>query len=271
MTLAIEVFNRYEKKYMMDMETFEKVKERISQYMDEDQYSQGGQHYTICNLYYDTENNELINHSISSPFYKEKLRLRGYGVPTKDSKVYLEIKKKFNGIVNKRRSAMTLEEAYNFIETGEIPEIKDHMNVQILEEIQQFLQQRNKLVPATYLAYDRMAYFQKDNRDLRMSFDFNIRTRRFDMGLEEGDHGRFLLEEGKVLMEIKASRNMPLWLVRMLSEFKIYPSKFSKYGTEYIQMQTVKNATVTDIQEYKVQAIVDKQESFKFKRLNLAQ
>ncbi|MEC2076319.1 polyphosphate polymerase domain-containing protein [Metabacillus fastidiosus] len=233
--MAIEVFNRHEKKYMLDVDIFSKIQMRLADYMELDVYNKNNDYYTITNLYYDTADDELIRHSISKPVFKEKLRMRGYGIPSLDSKVYIEIKKKVTGIVNKRRSAMKLKEAYGFLQSGTAPLYEPYMNQQVLREIESFLTQY-KLKPAVYLAYDRIAYFGKGNRDLRMSFDFNIRSRRSELMLEAGDHGQLLLGKEKVLMEIKTGNSMPLWLVRILSEHKVYPSSFSKYGAEYIQM-----------------------------------
>ena len=232
--MAIEVFNRHEKKYMIDVDTFSKIQMRLADYMELDAYNKNNAYYTIANLYYDTADDDLIRHSISKPVFKEKLRMRGYGTPSLDSKVYIEIKKKVNGIVNKRRSSMKLKEAYAFLQSGIASTYQPYMNQQVLGEIESFLTQY-QLKPAVYIAYDRMAYFGKGNRDLRMSFDFNIRSRRSELMLEAGDHGQLLLEKEKVLMEIKTGNSMPLWLVRILSEYKVYPSSFSKYGTEYIQ------------------------------------
>lgn len=235
--MAIEVFNRHELKYMIDMNMFKKVQERLSDYMELDAHNKEQPYYTIANIYYDTEDNQLIQKSISKPAYKEKLRVRSYGVPDLDETAYVEIKKKVNGVVNKRRSSMTVEETYKFLETGKAPDYKPHMNKQVLREIEFFLTQY-QLKPAVYLAYDRRAFFGDGNRDLRVSFDTNIRTRRDDLRLEVGDHGRLLLEEGKVLMEIKTGHSIPLWLTRLLSDYQIYPSSFSKYGKEYVQMMT---------------------------------
>ena len=169
------IFERYEKKYMLDRETYNLLLEAIEPYMRMDSY---GKH-TIGNIYYDTNTYELIRHSIEKPVYKEKLRLRSYGVPNLDSKVYLEIKKKFDGIVNKRRTALSLSEAYEFLLSKVPPKPKEYMNTQVLREIEYFLKIYN-LSPKLYLAYDRIAFFEKGNKDLRISFDMNIRTRRHD-------------------------------------------------------------------------------------------
>lgn len=233
--MAKEVFNRYEHKYLLDKETCEKVKKIINEHMVIDSYNKDNKPYTISNIYFDTPDDYLIRTSLSKPEYKEKLRLRAYGVPNADSKVYLEIKKKFKGIINKRRTTLMLNEAYDFAKSGKAPKPKEYMNGQVLNEIEYFFKIYD-LSPKLYLAYDRIAYFEKDNPDLRISFDINIRSRRYDLRLEDGDFGEILLPENTYLMEIKTSLAKPLWLANMLSELGIKRSSFSKYGTEFKQM-----------------------------------
>ncbi|WP_058300708.1 polyphosphate polymerase domain-containing protein [Gorillibacterium timonense] len=230
--MAIEVFNRYENKYLLDTAAYADLYRELLHHMEPDEYNKRHEFYTITNLYYDTEHNTLIRNSLSKPKYKEKLRLRAYGTPNGDSKVYLEIKKKVVGLVNKRRTALTLNEAYDFVRTGVEPEYKDYMNRQVLHEISYFLQQY-ELIPMVYLSYDRKALFSKESRDLRITFDTNIRCRRHDLLLENGTYGDPLLERGQWLMEVKAENTIPLWLSRMLSEHGMYRTGFSKYGNEY--------------------------------------
>lgn len=230
--MAIEVFNRFEHKYMLDKQTFLKVLSVMDEHMVLDAHNIGHKPYTIANLYFDTPDDYLIRTSLSKPRYKEKLRLRAYGIPTADSKVYLEIKKKVNGLVNKRRTTLTLEEAYRFVASGTPPARKEYMNPQVLCELEYFLKIYD-LSPKLYLAYDRIAYFEKDNPDLRISFDQNIRSRRYDLRPEHGDYGEKLLSDDCYLMEVKTSLAKPLWLTRTLSELNIPRRSFSKYGTEF--------------------------------------
>ena len=230
--MAIEVFNRHECKYLIEEAVFGEIQEKLIKDMELDEYNKSNDLYTISNIYYDTKDNHLIRTSLSKPRYKEKLRLRSYGIPGDDEKVYLEIKKKVCGVVNKRRTKLRLKEAYNFVATGEKPKIKAYMNKQVINEIQYILSIYD-LEPKLYLAYDRKALFSKENRDLRITFDTNIRTRRYDLALEKGDYGESLLDKGKWLMEIKAEKNIPLWLSSMLSEYKVFKTSFSKYGKEY--------------------------------------
>ncbi len=222
--MAQTVFNRYEKKYLMPDAICRELRLRLRPYMKEDEY---GRH-TICNLYYDTVNDLLIRRSIEKPVYKEKLRLRSYGIPQMDSTVFLEIKKKYEKVVNKRRIQLTLQEAYDFVEQGIYPQ-KDG---QIVREIDFFLR-RYPLERGLYLAYDRVALFGREDREFRVTFDENIRSRRRLMGLENGDAGEPLLPEGWHLMETKIMGASPFWFTRILSDLRIYPVSFSKYGNIY--------------------------------------
>ncbi|WP_217595836.1 polyphosphate polymerase domain-containing protein [Cohnella sp. GbtcB17] len=230
--MAIEVFNRYENKYLMNTKAFYCIYNRLTEYMELDAHNKDDKFYSISNLYYDTPQHTLIRMSLSKPKYREKLRIRAYGVPEPDAKVYLELKKKVFGLVNKRRTSLGLGEAYEFVRTGRPPAFREGMNKQVIAEIAYFLS-RYELVPMTYLAYDRIAMFAKDGRDLRITFDTNIRSRRHDLALEAGDYGEQLMEKGQWLMEVKAEKTVPVWLSRLLSELSMYRTGFSKYGNEY--------------------------------------
>ena len=249
--MAIEVFNRYEHKYLLDKVTFEKVIKILDEHMEMDSHNKDHAPYTIANIYYDTPDDYLIRTSLSKPKYKEKLRLRAYGMPDLDSKVFLEIKKKFNGVVNKRRTTLKLSEAYRFVATGKAPEPKEYMNAQVLRELEYFMKIYD-LSPKLYLAYDRIAYFEKNNKDLRISFDMNIRSRRYDLALEKGDYGEKILPDDIYLMEIKTSLAKPMWLARMLSDFNIKRMRFSKYGTEFKNMINLSGVDETEYEHEEV-------------------
>jgi hypothetical protein len=231
--MAIATFKRFEMKFLLNNEQFNALVPRLLTYMNPDKHCQNGQNYSIYNIYYDTLDNHLIRTSLSKPYYKEKLRLRSYSSPTSlEAKVFLELKKKTAGIVHKRRAAMTLQEAYELIQYGKHPVVKDYMNEQVLNEIDYFLS-CNKVYPAAYISYSRMALLGKTDKNFRITFDCDIKTRRDHLLLEKGSFGEQLLENGQFLMEIKISQSVPMWLAYILSELKIYKTSFSKYGTEY--------------------------------------
>jgi SPX domain protein involved in polyphosphate accumulation len=230
--VAIEVFNRYETKYIISDNIYHSIKPLLEEYMEVDAHSRNGDFYNICNIYYDTEDHAIIRRSIEKPVYKEKLRLRSYGVVSTQDKVYLEIKKKYNGRVNKRRTGIRLEEAYRYVETKVKPEIRPYMKPQVISEIEYMLR-RYPLQPSLFLSYDRNAMFGIEDSNFRITFDTNIITRRYDLGLEFGIYGDSLLPQGLWIMEAKTDNALPLWFAKLLSRYGIYQASFSKYGTEY--------------------------------------
>lgn len=218
------VFKRYEKKYLLTASQYWMFRELVDEYMQVDEYGES----TICNIYYDTPNYDLIRASIEKPVYKEKLRLRSYGIPGPDDLVFLEMKKKYKGIVYKRRIILPLEEARQCLQQGAVDEEKG----QVAKEINYFLK-RYPLIPRVYLAYDRIAMFGVEDSDLRMTFDFKIRSREDKLDLAMGDTGKLLFREGEVILEVKVKDVYPMWLIQGLEKLSIYPRSFSKYGSVY--------------------------------------
>lgn len=191
--MAIKSFKRYEKKYLLTGEQYEKLIPRLLEYMKMDDHCVNNS-YSIYNIYYDTDDNSVIRHSISKPYYKEKLRLRSYKIPQSPSdKVFLELKKKINKIVNKRRAIITLEEAYNFLEFGERPKCTDFITEQVINEIEYYLS-HTKVNPTVYIGYNRIAFFGKEDKDFRLTIDSKIITCREDLFLESGCHGTDILK-----------------------------------------------------------------------------
>lgn len=220
-------FKRYEKKYIVTQAEKDKLIQLIDGKLTPDTYPE----YSIYNIYYDTENFDLIRRSIEKPLYKEKLRLRSYGPPKETDPVFIEIKKKFNGIVYKRRINLPYDEALLYL-NNDMP-IKD--KGQIFNEIDYAIN-FYKPQPKVFLSYDRRAFFGAEYGNLRLTFDYNILARDYDVDLQKGAYGTSLLEQGLYLMELKISGAVPLWLARVLSDMQLYPTSFSKYGNFYIQM-----------------------------------
>lgn len=218
------IFKRYEKKYWLTNQQYLDLKLLMEKHMQKDQF---GTH-TIANIYYDTDDYELIRASIEKPVYKEKLRIRSYGIPRKEDLVFVEIKKKFKGVVYKRRVQMTLENAEDYLHYGR----RTHAPSQILQEIEWF-KDRYRPTPKVLIAYERTAYFGIEDPEIRITFDSNIRYRDTDLDLSKGHYGRMLIDPGQRMMEIKIPGVMPLWLCQSLAMLEIYPTSFSKYGNCY--------------------------------------
>lgn len=217
-------FQRYEKKFLLTPAQYQALLPLLEGRMEADRYGD----YTICGLYYDTDTFDLIRASIQKPPYKEKFRLRSYGVPGEGDRVFGEIKKKFDGVVYKRRVAAPLGEMERFLAGGELP----HESPQIQREIHWFLR-CHPIRPKVFIGYDRTAWAGREDPGLRVTFDRNIRWRGEELDLRAGDHGNPVLEEERIVMEAKLPQAAPLWLVRALSSLEIRPTGFSKVGTCY--------------------------------------
>ncbi len=222
------IFKRYEVKFLLSPEEFAEIKDELFDKISLDEYGDT----TIQSLYYDTPSNLLIRRSIEKPLFKEKLRLRSYGLAKEDSKLYLEIKRKYEHVVYKRRISLTQNEANGYIDGSIKP------NSQIAKEISTFRKQYKGLKPNMLIIYDRQAY-KDESGDLRITLDRNIRYRTDNLDLTYGLNGTNIIPEGYILMEIKVPGTYPLWLARLLTEHRIFKTSFSKYGKAY-QMEEEK-------------------------------
>lgn len=222
------VFERYELKFLLTEEQKKKVLQAMEPYMALDQYGRT----VIRNIYLDTDHYRLARHSIEKPAYKEKLRIRSYDRAEPGSTVFVELKKKYKKIVYKRRISLPEEEAMKWV----LGERSCHTDTQISEEVDYFLKYYEFLRPVAFLSYEREAFYSKDQSDFRVTFDDTILCRQEDLSLESEVYGTPLLPKGQILMEIKCSGGIPMWMTRVLSEEHIYKTSFSKYGTAYQTM-----------------------------------
>lgn len=225
-----QVFRRDEKKYLLSPQQKSALLSTIDAQLQPDQYFQS----TVSSLYFDTPNHDLIINSISKPIYKQKFRLRSYDTPSLDDDVFLESKIKYHGIVSKRRFKINLRTFYNYLRQGKPAQLVSADSPQIACEMD-YLFRFYQLQPAWLIAYDRTSYCGKEHPSLRITFDDNIRGRQDHLRLEQGSKGKNYFSDGTCVMEIKALSAMPLWLVQALSQLKIYPVSFTKYGNIYKQ------------------------------------
>ena len=218
------IFQRHELKYMLSQTQKQQMLEAIQSHMELNQYGRT----TIQNIYFDTDSYWLIRRSIEKPAYKEKLRIRRYANERGD-KVFVELKKKYNKIVYKRRMSMREDDAMKWLNG----EKKCDIDSQIAREIDYFLQYYENLHPSLFLSYEREAYYSKERNDFRITFDENVMCRQQNVSFQEDGACIPILDADQVLMEIKCVGGMPMWMAEILSREKIYKTSFSKYGTAY--------------------------------------
>ena len=207
---AIQTFARKEIKFLLTEQQYQDFLPLLNHYMNPDKFCVGGKEYGIYNIYYDTPDDFLIRESL-----------------------FLEIKKKICGIVNKRRVTMTLAQAEAYLQDHIRPDLGGvYLQEQVMDEIEEF-RSRYAIEPKQYISYQRAAYFGKDDADFRLTFDRALTGRRSDISLRQQSYGDLLIPPQMRLMEVKISESMPMWLAEELAKLQVYKTSFSKYGKAY--------------------------------------
>ncbi len=227
------VFKRRETKFLLDDAQREALELDLAGRMRPDEHGPS----TVRNVYYDTPTALLARRSAEHPAYKEKIRTRCYGTPHPFDPVFVELKKKCDGIVYKRRCELPATDA------AELLAGRGRPRTQIERELDWTCRRYEGLRPTAYLAYDRVAYYAIDDRDLRLTFDRDVRARWEDVRLTGPDAGERVLAPGISILEIKTSKAMPIWLVRGLENIGARKSSFSKYGRAW-ELHGVEHALI---------------------------
>lgn len=221
------VFKRKEIKYLLSDRQLESLMPILRAHMEPDAFP----HSSILNLYYDTPDFYLIRRSLEKPQYKEKLRLRSYGIPGDTSMVFPEIKKKARGVVYKRRVSLPYCQAVDYL-NGDSPA----QSGQIFQELDWMLSAYPDLAPRVFLSYERDSWAGTQDPGLRLTLDQDILWRNTGLDLRQGPWGLPLLSPGQTLMEVKVLGATPLWLCDAFSRLGIFPVSYSKYGRAYQNM-----------------------------------
>lgn len=220
-------FERFEQKYILSLSQMTQLKDEMEKHVKYDIYGKSN----ICNVYYDTLDRRLMRQSMEKPIYKEKLRVRSYGKVQSEDQVFLEIKKKFDGVVYKRRFPSKLSDLPNLL--SPCPEVLSKGMSQIQRELNYFVQYYESLQPFMYVAYEREAYMGIEDESFRMTFDQNIVSRTTALDLTHEIYGDPVLPSKICLLEVKTNKALPLWLSKFLATHEIYKTSFSKVARAY--------------------------------------
>lgn len=257
---VIENFSRYEFKYAVSFDVMEQMMKDLAPYVSFDKYADENGCYTISSIYLENEELDCFAETMNGVDYRQKVRLRIYGTNTEKS--FFELKSKYNGLVIKRRAALPLDEAMQFLaETGKQIDRgcgKNYIfteenqawlnsfhasNTQILKELQYTILTK-KLRPKNVVSYERVALYDKTSPEMRITFDFNIRTRWMDLDLAHGSYGDEVNPPHVAVLELKTGKKMPLWLVKIVSKYGYRNQTFSKYCSHYVKMLMDKDETL---------------------------
>ena len=235
--LFIENFSRYEFKFPVKYDDMDRMLDDLAPYVGQDEHTDENGYYTISSIYLDNDTWQCFYETINRDKYRQKVRLRVYGSVDNNSICFFELKAKFKGLVGKRRVKMRLGDAMTFIKecnAGHDPDINtfECSNRQILKELKHIILTKS-LKPTVVVSYERLALFSKDDPDLRITFDVNIRTRDTELDLTKGTGGDYVTSEDTAILEVKTSKNIPYWLVGILKKYNYKDQTFSKYCSHF--------------------------------------
>lgn len=246
---AREIFQRYELKYLIPFDKYQAIAKELieSGKMRYDKFGDGFGRYNIVSLYFESDDKKIYYETRNKLRFRQKLRLRVYDDATINGPAFLEVKQKFNKVVNKRRTMIKLADAYDYIKYGRNNEngleAYNPSNPQILEEVEAF-RTLYDLKPRLVVSYDRQAFHGIDDPDLRVTFDYNLTTRDDNLRIEDGPYGINFVDPNLSVMEVKVSQSVPFWLARLLSEYECPRKSVSKFctSTDLLEEQAMKKS-----------------------------
>jgi len=229
--MAIEIFQRREQKYLITTAQYKELVRRMSPYMRHDYNGINGR-YTITTLYFESDDKRIYFETKNKLKFRQKLRLRIYDDTDIHGNSFFEVKQKHNKVVNKRRMVLPLSEAYRYLSSDPETPVEEFQssNLQVFREID-YYRKFYQLKPEMVVSYDRHAFHHVDDPDLRVTFDLNLRCRNDDLRIEYGPHGANFIDRDLVVLEVKVTHSVPLWLTRILQDLECEQRSASKFCT----------------------------------------
>ena len=242
--------SRYEFKFPISYDDMDRLMDDLIPYVKSDKHVNEYGIYTISSLYMENDCKDCYYETINGDPFRQKVRLRVYGKQAfKDSDAFLELKNKINGLVVKRRINMKLSDAVNFMndcaKNGNSAKIESYKNAdsQILKEIRQVIATK-KLKPAVIVSYERLPLVAIDDESLRITFDFNLRSRSDALDQTEGTGGLRRCPKNVAILEIKTNKPLPYWLTKILAKYNYRNQTFSKYCSHYSPMRILSDIKI---------------------------
>lgn len=243
--MAKEFFSRHELKYVISFELYQQLASELVPRMAYDASGDQTGRYNIVSLYFDSPDYKVYYETRNKLRFRQKLRLRVYNHVTREDQAFFEIKQKYNNVVHKRRTSILLRDAYDYMNqaAGQVNlQAYQASNPQILREIDAF-KALYRLQPEVIVSYDRQAFQGIEEKDLRVTFDYNLLCRKHDLQVEKGPAGKRFVDPDQVILEVKVTDSVPFWLSRLLSELECARGSLSKFCTS---MDTCQQLTAAE-------------------------
>lgn len=226
---------RYEKKYLVGNGDLGALRQRFMPFLEPDGFTHladGIPEYTVRSIYFDSKDSKSFYEKIEGLSERKKMRVRGYGTVSPDSKVVLEIKRKVTDRIHKNRVFIPYQELEETVIHTRLNRLPSH-SLKVDDNLSRFLfnVKRYNLAPKNLIVYDREAYQGRFNPGVRVTFDKRIRQKNTDkLSSLFSDKGLRQVWKESFILEVKYfEQEMPSWARSIVGEFQLKPEALSKY------------------------------------------
>ena len=234
--------SRYELKYLIPQRVAVQIRSFVRQYLELDEFGGGPPDYaySIHSLYLDTEDLKIYWRTVNGDKNRYKLRIRYYD-ESDQTPVFWEVKRRMKDIILKQRCGIWRSAAHQVM-AGQLPAPLEMMaphNPADVKAIQDFfhLQYNLGAVAKMHVAYEREAYVNGHNNEVRVTFDRHVRvTTRFENTLTTQMKKPFICTgtgenpEDVVILELKYSGRFPNWYQELVETFNLMQTGAAKYA-----------------------------------------
>ena len=210
--------DRLEYKYLVSTEYMARLRKRLSPFVEMDQHASrgGATEYTVRSIYFDTLALDYYHQKEAGLKNRRKIRIRGYGAQEEDSTVFLEIKRKDNMAIDKKRIPVRFDQLDKLFTTRDIEHYTsgNGSHRKAVEDAQQFFYHmfRYSLHPVILVTYDREAFYCKFDTSVRITFDKDLRSLAYPAIGNLFDEGKALYAmPGYFIVELKFNHRFPSW------------------------------------------------------------
>lgn len=242
MSASANVIERREYKYLIDASTATRLRAAIRPFCELDPWAAKNPRgrYSIESLYMDTPGLALFWANEHEQLDRIKMRVRTYPeVP--GSPVFFEVKRRVHDIILKTRGKVshTLWKDILADPAAPIPAAvggKDRLAVERFVTLARTMHLR----PFTLVRYEREPYFSRIDDYARVTFDTHIRAQAMQsLSFAASERGWRALDDAVtqrtldslIVLELKFTTHVPLWLVNIVQRLGLPRRSFSKYGT----------------------------------------
>lgn len=224
---------RLEYKYLIPVDKLDSFRRELLPFVNLDDKHNDGNEYIVRSIYFDTHDLRFYREKVEGYKIRKKLRIRGYNFVENANPVFLEIKRKNDGYINKNRAPLEYQNLDEFLESASINDfiIKDSNGELHKRDAEKFLYhlRKNSLKPIVLIVYDREAFFSKFDESLRITFDKNLRYKIYPSLENLFSEDLQVLHKNNFILEVKFSEGFPNWLSNLINKYQLSRKSLSKY------------------------------------------